>query len=390
MYGKSDFQQHIEYLKIQKSIAPWSSFFPRCKIPLLQQYLAISMNEPLISVVIPNFNYDEYLENSINLILKSSIFDLEIVVVNSSDVPIRTKTQEVMSAYVGNKKVKFLQEQRQKAGENRNSGIRAASSKNIVCIDPDDWMNPQYLEVILFYAEIYDLDVCGAGMYVFGEVTNRWHTPLMPTMGMLSRRNGVPTNALFRKDAWKKAGGFYDVPGPDHIHEDWLFWHRLASLAQRIKNLDYPLTCIRIHGRNTSRADNVLPDSEQILRINRINKPIVENLSNKIKRTLNFWFWFRIRNKHLKHYALDVYSHRKIYSEVVVCQDNESVTDLLKENKTKNSPENGLTICNLDEHPNFCILPGLQVEVFNLVDLLPKKEWSSFILYLQISRGMTL
>jgi glycosyltransferase involved in cell wall biosynthesis len=343
MYGKSDFQSYIKQLRIQKSIAPWSVFFPRWKLPLLQKYIAISANEPLVSVIIPNFNYDEYLENSINLILKSSISDLEIIVVNSSDVPMKSQTREVMSAYLGNERVNFLQEQRQKAGENRNSGIRVANSQNIVCIDPDDWMNPHYLEVTLFYAKIYNLDVCGAGMYVFGEVTNRWHTPLMPTMGMLSRRNGVPTNALFRKDAWKKAGGFYDVPGADHIHEDWLFWHRLASLAQRIKNLDYPLTCIRIHSRNTSRADNVLPDNEQILRINQINRPFAELLSNKIKRTFKFWFWFRIRDKHLKYFASDIYLHRKIHSEVVICQNNESVIELLEEKKRKNVSEDRLT-----------------------------------------------
>lgn len=262
---------------------------------------------PLVSVIVPNFNYDRYIEVCIRSILNSSLQNIEIILVDSSDQKFREmKLKSILGDLVKDSRLRIYFREEKKLGDNRNFGISKSRSDFVCSIDPDDIIHPHYLLTMLFRAEMYGLDISGSGMNAFEQINETWHVKRKVSFLNLSMRNELASNSLFRKNLWNEIGGFVDSTGKPHIHEDWRFWHRASKSGFRIGNVDRPLTCIRVHGKNMSWQPDILSPSEQIEYIRSFNKDVslsvlfrkkfVDSLKNLIK-LFNLKNWRSATNK---------------------------------------------------------------------------------------------
>ncbi len=117
--------------------------------------------QPLVSVIIPVFNTEEYLEKCLDSMVNQSLSDIEIIVINDCS---EGDTDAVMQKYSNNTKVKY-----QKLHENiglgavRNLGIRKASGKYITFCDSDDWVDLFLYESMASALENTksDIAICG-------------------------------------------------------------------------------------------------------------------------------------------------------------------------------------------------------------------------------------
>lgn len=93
------------------------------------------MNSNYVSVIIPVYNGQQYLKESIESVLlqKSVAFELIIVDDGSTD-----STREVVSTYVDNKIVRYVYQENQGLAASRNKGISIASGNYIAFNDADD------------------------------------------------------------------------------------------------------------------------------------------------------------------------------------------------------------------------------------------------------------
>ena len=65
--------------------------------------------------------------------------------------------------------------------------------------------------------------------------------------------NGIPTVAIFLREAWQTVGGYRDWGlGEDYVYEDWDFWARLLGHGFRAKSLLEPLMHYRVHTKGLS------------------------------------------------------------------------------------------------------------------------------------------
>lgn len=97
----------------------------------------INEKRPLFSIVIPAYNREKVITRAIDSILKQTIDDYEIIVVDdgSSD-----NTEKVVKAYSTNK-IKYILQENQGATSARNTGIVNSKGKYISFLDSDDeWM----------------------------------------------------------------------------------------------------------------------------------------------------------------------------------------------------------------------------------------------------------
>ncbi|WP_431274096.1 glycosyltransferase [Variovorax ureilyticus] len=239
-------------------------------------------DRPLVSVVIPCFNYGHLVGEAIRSVEAQTFQDLEIIVVEggSSSPESRERLIEAMSA--GSPRVRLLiQDKPYRAGANRNFGISHARGKYICCLDADDRLAPTFVEKAVFMLEHSGYDVVSPGLRVFGNKSEVWTPHDRPTLDMLVEANNVVTCAMFRRTYWREAGGYRDSdPATGHIHEDWLFWVRLAALGARFVSIREPLLEYRSHGRTLSNGRSVLENEVQKLQIQRFNADVLteENL----------------------------------------------------------------------------------------------------------------
>ena len=222
-------------------------------------------NKPLISVVIPCFNYGSYVGDAIESVLRQTFKNLEIIIVDGGSTD--KETQAVLQKLCKPRTTVVFREGRHLVGDNRNFGIDLANGKYICCLDADDMLAPTYFEKALFYLETYGYDVVYPSVQCFGEDSITWHASPTTFERMITVENAVSTVAVFSKAAWQHAGGYKDWPiGEGHVPEDWEFWARLMGLGYKFKNIREPLMLYRVHKKGlTGQCLTSLQDQLKVI-----------------------------------------------------------------------------------------------------------------------------
>lgn len=120
-------------------------------------------NNIKISVIIPAFNVEKYIERCINSVIQQSLKEIEIIVIDDGSTD---KTLELIKEIEKNdKRVIVIEQENQGSSAARNSGLKRARGKYISFLDSDDWIEENYLYDIYTYAEKNSLDIVVTDFY---------------------------------------------------------------------------------------------------------------------------------------------------------------------------------------------------------------------------------
>ena len=108
------------------------------------------MNE-LISVIIPVYNVEQYVESCLNSVIDQSYTNLEIILVDDGSTD---RSGEICGQYaLKDSRIKVIHEENAGLGEARNRGLRIASGDYICFVDSDDWIEEDYCKELAQAAE---------------------------------------------------------------------------------------------------------------------------------------------------------------------------------------------------------------------------------------------
>jgi glycosyltransferase involved in cell wall biosynthesis/SAM-dependent methyltransferase len=215
--------------------------------------------QPLVSVVIPCYNYGRFVAEAVDSVLAQTFRNFEILVVDGGSA---ADTLETLKALRRPQTEVYFREGRHLVGDNRNFGISRARGKYVCCLDADDLLRPTYLEKALFLLETQDYDLVSTAIRSFGDKSDIYHLERFPALADMLTGNHVSTCAVFRKDLWVRAGGFQDTGiGGNYFYEDWRLWVRFSALGARFANIvDEPLFLYRVHSsQSLSNQDQGVP-----------------------------------------------------------------------------------------------------------------------------------
>jgi len=97
---------------------------------------------PLFSIVIPTYNREDSILNTIKGCLAQSLADFELVIVDDGS---EDNTADVVKA-VEDARIHYIYQDNSGPAAARNAGVKAASGKYIAYLDADDQWYPEYLE----------------------------------------------------------------------------------------------------------------------------------------------------------------------------------------------------------------------------------------------------
>jgi len=220
-------------------------------------------DQPLISVVIPCFNYGRFIEETIDSVLAQTVKGIEIIIVDGGSTD--GTTRELLSRLDRPHTMVFLREGRHFVGSNRNFGIEHAHGRYICCLDADDTLAPTYFEKALFFLETYGYDCVSTAIRFAGAREGTIGILEFPDLTAMMQGNHMHTCAVFRRLFWELSGGFFDTGlGSEHVAEDWDFWMRLAAQGARLRNIaGEALFNYRIHKNGSLSSTNVRSILEQ-------------------------------------------------------------------------------------------------------------------------------
>lgn len=103
-------------------------------------------NHPLVSIIIPTYNHEKYLEQAINSVLSQDYPNFELLVLNDGSTD---KSEEILRKYIG----KFFWETHTNMGEYRtiDKGFNLSKGEYILILSSDDYLLPGSISSLVRY-----------------------------------------------------------------------------------------------------------------------------------------------------------------------------------------------------------------------------------------------
>ena len=99
---------------------------------------------PFFSVIIPLYNKEKYIANTLESVLAQTFSDFEVLLINDGS----TDGSAAIISQFEDPRIRYYTQQNQGVSNARNFGIAAAKSDYITFLDADDYWYPTFLEVM--------------------------------------------------------------------------------------------------------------------------------------------------------------------------------------------------------------------------------------------------
>lgn len=226
--------------------------------------------KPLISVIVPVYNVEKYLEKCISSILMQTLSDFELILVDDGS---KDSSLVICNSFAAiDKRIIVIHKVNGGVSSSRNAGLAKASGDYIIFVDSDDWVREDMFHILYENLIHYDADIsmCDLVKTKKEEVAmvseKNMCVQEYDNLSILKNLNekysiayNVLWNKLYKKELWR------DIRFPEgKIHEDEFVIHRIYYFAKKIIRTNQKLYFYRRHREsimgkkfNLSRLDKL-------------------------------------------------------------------------------------------------------------------------------------
>ena len=231
---------------------------------ILNYAYAENYEGPKISVIVPVYNVEEYLDECLDSIINQTLKDIEIICVNDGSTD---NSLSILESYEKlDERIKVLSKENGGQSSARNLGMENSKGDFIYFADSDDYLELNALEKLYHISSLLDLDILIFKQLIFEDETYEKFTSdyyqmsfLKPYMGKIFDINTFgeeildiavsPPSKLFKRSL------ISSIKFPEGlIFEDNLFFAEAMLKAKRVSFLDKHFYNRRI--RNDSTTTN--------------------------------------------------------------------------------------------------------------------------------------
>ncbi len=149
------------------------------------------MSQPKVSIIVPVYNVEKYLERCMSSLVNQSLKDIEIILVNDGS---KDASAQICDKYAQEDiRVKIIHKINEGAGIARNTALKIATGKYIGFVDSDDFIENNMFEILYDKAEYYNSDLVMSGViFVDGNMFSK--------QGEYIRKTYFEKDTLFETD----------------------------------------------------------------------------------------------------------------------------------------------------------------------------------------------
>lgn len=235
------------------------------------------MSNTLLTVLMPVYNGELFLQKTIDSILCQTYKDFEFLIINDGS---EDRSEDIIKSYKDSR-IKYVKnDENLKLIKTLNKGIDLAQGKYIVRIDADDIALKDRLENQFEFMES-NPEIIGSGTFysVINERNEVLDLKELPTnhqeilFSMLFLNPICHPSVIWRNDIVKKNKIYFNE---DYVHaEDYKFWYDLSQFGQ-LANIPKKLLEYRIHANQVSQVFS----KEQLFTDFKIKKEVLKGLFN--------------------------------------------------------------------------------------------------------------
>ncbi|NJL73759.1 MAG: glycosyltransferase family 2 protein [Saprospiraceae bacterium] len=221
------------------------------------RFIVLNMQQPaadvpLVSVIMPVFNAENFLTIAINSILEQTYSNLELILINDCSTD---GSLALMQRYLHDGRVKLFQNPiNEGVIASLNKGLAQAQGKYIARMDGDDIAAPKRIAKQVDYLERHpNCFLLGTNMIEFNNqrILRYWTTPKNHAHLAIKKLFNAPfahPTVMMRRQVFEQIAG-YDANYP--VVEDYQLWVAIME-AGETANLQEPLLFYRKHADNVS------------------------------------------------------------------------------------------------------------------------------------------
>lgn len=223
-------------------------------------------SNPLVSVVMPAYNMERYIEEAIRSVQAQTMEDWELIVVDDCSADGTCAIVEEMAKK--DSRIRLLRnEKNMGVARTRNRGLDASRGSYVALMDSDDLWVPHKLEKQLALAQEEKADIVYCS-YAFADQDgnkkcNDFIVPKYADMELMLKKNviGCSMALLTARTAaqYRFTEGYY--------HEDYVYWLSMIRDGKKAVGNREVLTVYRLH--SDSRAANKLASAKNRWKIYR-------------------------------------------------------------------------------------------------------------------------
>ena len=120
------------------------------------------MSKPCVSVILPIYNVEKYLDRCLKSIINQTLKNIEIILVDDESPDLCPQKCDEAAKY--DNRIKVIHKKNGGLGFARNSGLEIATGKYVYFVDSDDYLRLDATEKLYNAAAKDDLDICFAGV----------------------------------------------------------------------------------------------------------------------------------------------------------------------------------------------------------------------------------
>lgn len=188
--------------------------------------------KPLVTVVIPTYNYGNIVERAIRSVMEQTLNNIECFIVDDGSTD---DTRHVVESVIeGDLRFHYLYQENRGVAFARNLGVFSGTAPFVCCLDADDRIQPQFLETCV-KALLADpsLGIAYTGLWYVKPDGEEGLSPWPDQYNydrFLSGQNQIPTCNVARRRVWERLGGQRQRYAPQGAgEEDAEMWLRAGA-----------------------------------------------------------------------------------------------------------------------------------------------------------------
>jgi CMP-N-acetylneuraminic acid synthetase len=219
-------------------------------------------NQPIVTVYITNYNYAQYLQQSITSVLNQTLQDFELIIIDDGSTD---NSKEIIGQYRNDERFTIIFQQNKGLNVSNNIAMRAANGKYIVRLDADDFLESWALkEMVDVLEQDPTLGLVFPDYYYVNELGERTGEERRHNFDKEVSLYDQPAHGactMIRLEYLKHLGGYNESFTCQDGYDLWLKF----ITHYRVTNINKPLFSYRRHSANlTLNEDKILSTRKKI------------------------------------------------------------------------------------------------------------------------------
>ena len=212
------------------------------------------MKEIKVSVIVPIYNVEKYLDKCLESLLKQTLKEIEIIAINDGSTD---RSVEIIQKYINKFNIKLINKTNGGLSSARNVGLENAIGEYIAFVDSDDFIHENMFKELYINSQGSDIVFCGYNKFYFNKTEGsdifkklKLFEENKKYLGVEIYKHELVTvwNKIYKREFLEK-NDFKFIEGI--IHEDDEFSLKVFSKAKNVKFIKNNFYFYRLDNQNS-------------------------------------------------------------------------------------------------------------------------------------------